>query len=343
MSILPRTALDSPQAAVVTASLVVLSVVSFIAVSCRLFARLRISCNAGFDDFLLVVALGFLIIFDIYICSELLNRLKVVEYNQSLAAVASLLQSEVVAMVIYCIATAATRISVLLQYLRFLSGHKTKWACWIMMGISMIYSCYSGVTSAIAFRCFADHEFLPEPTLGHQCQGIKRIWLASGVSNIVISLLILSIPIPAIVHLQVSMKQKLAVLAVFTVGALVCVITIFRLRAYVQWKAALSDQIGLAKSAETALWTHAELSSSIICASLPGIKPIFQICCGVQRKSLGTHEVAEMKMGLLNMMVKKEELDAEKGVGLGVMKLSAPPPVLLIKKAIGFECHNVYR
>lgn len=60
---------------------------------------------------------------------------------------------------------------------------------------------------------------LVEPFYGNKCVNTVPLWYAGSISDIVIDFMILGMPIPAVWKLNLPVKQKLGVLAMFLLGA----------------------------------------------------------------------------------------------------------------------------
>ena len=68
------------------------------------------------------------------------------------------------------------------------------------------------------FTCYPITPFV-EPFYGHKCIDAITMWLSMSVSDLIIDIMILTLPIPMVLNLQLRPKQKVGVLAMFLLGA----------------------------------------------------------------------------------------------------------------------------
>ncbi len=90
--------------------------------------------------------------------------------------------------------------------------------------------------------------------------------------NIVTDLLVAFLPVRVIWKLQIVMRQKIALLAILTIGWFVCVVSFLRLHALTVLVQHPDDNTYY--SAPTAYWSSIEMNLGIACASLPALKPL---------------------------------------------------------------------
>lgn len=72
---------------------------------------------------------------------------------------------------------------------------------------------------ATLFQCYPITS-LVEPFYGRKCIDTIAFWYAGGVTDIVLDFMILILPVPMVLGLQLPRKQKLGVLAMFLLGGL---------------------------------------------------------------------------------------------------------------------------
>ncbi|CAI7619827.1 unnamed protein product [Penicillium manginii] len=236
--IFPRASDDGHErgqrALVVTA---VLTGIAALIVGMRLFARLGLMKITGREDWSVLIAL---------------NQLKclwaaIPMYNASLAF---------------------TKFSILLQYIRIFPARSFRLACYIVMAVVATYSAWaivSGYVNCVPVAKFWNHD-LP----GH-CLNFEAVWFFNASMNIATDVILLALPMPQLLNLQLPKTQKIALMGVFAIGILVVVTSILR----------LSSLRNVAQSTDTsysnvdaAYWTAAECNVAIICACLPFLRPI---------------------------------------------------------------------
>ena len=118
----------------------------------------------------------------------------------------------------YAPAIATTKLSVLLFYNRIFSIPKfrivlyvlgaTVAAWWIAMQFTVIFEC-------------TPIDFSWDQRGGHgHCINLDKFFLGQAIPNIVTDIVLLSIPLPMIWHLQLPRSQKMALSGVFLLGGL---------------------------------------------------------------------------------------------------------------------------
>ncbi|KAK1140232.1 hypothetical protein N8T08_010529 [Aspergillus melleus] len=133
----------------------------------------------------------------------------------------------------------------------------------------------SWIVGFLVFGFFASNEFglifsfspveaqwkvwLPNTTIQ-----IKQFWLATGIINVLLDVIILCLPQPLVWKLKMGWKQRILLSGVFCLGGVVCIGSIFRL-IYLQ-KVDLTNPTATQVTAGN--WQVVEMNLSIICACL---------------------------------------------------------------------------
>ena len=91
------------------------------------------------------------------------------------------------------------------------------WACQTLIWGNLIF--YVATLFTIVFECYPVHEVW-NPNYGGHCINRNTILIVSGAVNIFSDLSNLILPIWAILHLQMALKRKLGITAIFTTGIL---------------------------------------------------------------------------------------------------------------------------
>jgi hypothetical protein len=107
--------------------------------------------------------------------------------------------------------------SVLLLYIRIFSIRKFRVVSQIVLGVVVAWTV--AFFFATLFQCYPITAFV-EPFYGKKCIDTIAFWYAGGITDIVLDFIILILPIPMVLGLQLPLKQKLAVLLLFLLGSL---------------------------------------------------------------------------------------------------------------------------
>ncbi|KAF2846306.1 hypothetical protein T440DRAFT_521871 [Plenodomus tracheiphilus IPT5] len=126
------------------------------------------------------------------------------------------------------------------------------------------------------FTCYPITVFI-EPYYGNQCVDTVPMFLALLYTDVLADLVILILPIPMVLSVRMETKKKLAVIAMLTLGAAVCAVSITRVVATYSIAGEYlkhPDDV-VYYTAPVFFWTNIELSLGVVCACLPTLRPIW--------------------------------------------------------------------
>ena len=154
----------------------------------------------------------------------------------------------------------------------------------------------------------------PRPSTA-RCTDIVTLYLSSAPVNIITDLALLFLPMPILTAMRLPRNEKIILIVTFSFGAFVAVVDVVRI-AYLQSaslaRLASSSNPSLAPqedfswhSSLSFMWSAIEVNVGIICACVPGVKPlaarIFPSLLGrikqptsFRGKSLSSHENAQL-------------------------------------------------
>ncbi|KAI9825722.1 MAG: hypothetical protein M1826_006906 [Phylliscum demangeonii] len=164
---------------------------------------------------------------------------------------------------------AFAKLSILLLYLRiFAPTARMRWA--IIGCITFIAAYTTAVEVGSIFGC-TPVSMIWDITQHGRCIDGKILGITAAVLNALADLIILLLPIPGLMQLQMAPRQKVALLAIFLTGGFVTAVSIVRLKVYVV------DTFGkrnLTKAVMTTIvWCIVEANVSIVVASVMTLKP----------------------------------------------------------------------
>ncbi|KAJ0327643.1 hypothetical protein COL5a_005612 [Colletotrichum fioriniae] len=189
---------------------------------------------------------------------------------------------------IYGTACAATKISILLFYQRIFllstaSSPSFKFSLVAGYVLSIAYPIIIWATMANACRplSFYWNQFVGEEG---KCIDINTFYLALAIINMVNDVIVLLIPIPQILKLQMSGRKKAAVCSIMLLGSFVCVASIVRITHLSTFSRALDItwQMG-----PVFIWSAIEPSIAIVSACLPHLAPLRRLVRHKISSSLG--------------------------------------------------------
>ncbi len=118
--------------------------------------------------------------------------------------------------IFYMLSLACTKISILVLYLRILTYHYARWFTWSILVLTVVYNIVGfciQLTSCIPVRK------LWEPALYGKCHPIALAWAFIGF-HVGTDFLVFALPIPIIVTMTMPIRQKLLLIALFSLGFL---------------------------------------------------------------------------------------------------------------------------
>ncbi|KAM3089573.1 hypothetical protein ACMFMG_001158 [Clarireedia jacksonii] len=171
-----------------------------------------------------------------------------------------------------------SKCSILLLYLRIFRGNVftiTTWTMFVLVVIWMVAFAFASL-----FQCIPIPLYLRVGQMGpglHCIETLKLYYAHSG-SDTAMDLIIMAIPWPQIWKLKMPTRTKLAVTAIFFLGALATAASITRMVNFIyagrQIARGSRDMTYLV--APTVYWSIIEGSLAIIAATLPTIRPVFR-------------------------------------------------------------------
>ncbi|KAJ0314948.1 hypothetical protein COL5a_012153 [Colletotrichum fioriniae] len=108
------------------------------------------------------------------------------------------------------------KLSIVFSYLRVFKIPTTQKICKTMLAVLAVYGAWTVFGSI--FMCVPVQAFWGDGT--GKCMNRLAFWFSNAALNIVSDIVICCIPIPLIKSLQISKKQKIALIMVFAVGGL---------------------------------------------------------------------------------------------------------------------------
>ena len=121
---------------------------------------------------------------------------------------------------IYVPAVGLSKVAILIFYLRLNPARKFRIAVYTLLFI--VWGWMTAIVLATIFQCQPINK-LWQPLVPGQCDITGRLFLSNSILNVITDFFVLLIPIPMVIRLQVSTRQKWVVLGLFTVGSL-CVL-----------------------------------------------------------------------------------------------------------------------
>lgn len=179
----------------------------------------------------------------------------------------------------------ATKTSICLFYLTLSRNQQVfKWAT---IGTLIVVN-VAGIALTLLniFQCHPVGAAFEDPTSqGDHCTNIVKIYLSSAPVNIATDLALFFLPMPTLTAMRLPRNEKLILIVTFSFGAFVAIVDVVRI-AYLESAALtrLQHSAGSAHDNEEGdfswiaalsfMWSAVEVNVGIICACVPGVKPL---------------------------------------------------------------------
>ncbi|KAL2870512.1 putative integral membrane protein [Aspergillus lucknowensis] len=141
-------------------------------------------------------------------------------------------------------------------------------ACYCLLGFLGVWGTWTFVSAWL--NCVPVAKFWNESLDGY-CLDKKALWFSNSAIHIFTDIVLLIFPMPALKKLQLPSRQKIALMAVFALGAFVFVTSILRMQSLLvisESKDPTYDNVG------AATWSAVECNVAIICACLPATRAL---------------------------------------------------------------------
>ncbi|TDZ22500.1 hypothetical protein Cob_v004690 [Colletotrichum orbiculare MAFF 240422] len=240
---------------------------SAIVLAFRLYTRLFLLKTAGKDDWSVLLAMVFAVIVTVATCFEVKYGMGKHKEKVTDAETYEQLKFLLIVVLHYNIGMNVIKVSFLFQYRRIFVSQTVQRVCLWAIIFVIVWACLQA--SLLGTSCLPMAAIVP--STASFCLDTLPVWYFSSAMSMATDVMIFCIPLPSVFRLKLPAKQKALLCGVFSLGFLVCVISVYRLftlRTAVESEDPPWDNIG------AAIWSVVELNTSIICASLPTLRPL---------------------------------------------------------------------
>lgn len=173
-----------------------------------------------------------------------------------------------VSILLYSLGTGLAKLSILCQYLRVFIDRRTTIATWVTIVFVAAYTVEA--TALGVFSCVPVAKYWQRQLPGH-CMDRPIYYYFNAAMNMLINIIIIIIPIPRLLRLNISNHSKWGMIIAFSFGFVGCIMSAIRL--YTIARVSYSNDKSVT-SPGPATWTAVELHVSIVCACLPSLRPL---------------------------------------------------------------------
>lgn len=166
------------------------------------------------------------------------------------------------------------------------------------------------------------------------CHDLHPIYYGQAAFNILSDVVILLLPMPMLRSVQMRRNKRLALIGIFSVGAIAVIASAARIYALSLWSAEGADVPY--EGANILIWSQIEINVAIISASIPSLKPLFNRTFGgsTGRYGAATRQYQYYDRSFGNIPLSRHTnlnsfadpgLDSSVSVSFSPLKGSSPP------------------
>ncbi|KAM0268244.1 hypothetical protein ACHAQH_010021 [Verticillium albo-atrum] len=248
----------------------------------------------GWDDLAIVVSLASSIIVSVAMQLAIENGYGMHKVDLPKPQLRYALKLFFIAQTPYKVTVCLNKVAAILLYLRIFVTQSFRTAAFIVMGIIVAWSI--GGVGATIWQC-VPIQGAWNKTIEAKCIDSNKFWIAYAVMNILTDVMVLVLPIPSIMALQLGKRDKLLLCGIFMLGGFVTITSILRTTS-VQNSLKNKEDITW-NFIERGMWTLVEANLGIISACLPVLKQpmakLFPRVFGSTRKN--TYYIADTPSG----------------------------------------------
>ncbi|KAJ3553771.1 hypothetical protein NPX13_g10800 [Xylaria arbuscula] len=272
---LPPSRYESKEASVITA-VTLLGLSAVIAVILRFKCRFMVRAKLAIDDWLILAALPIAITEAILVGYSTKGGLG--KHVEVVSAPDLLLGAKI----LWLTASGLVKLSILTFYLRtFGVLSYIRFSAWFLIVSVTIW--LISVVVAHGLECIPVAKIWNEDIPGH-CLDTVALFLGGSIADVVFDFLILVLPLPALIKLQLPLPKKISVVGIFVLGGLAnasgtttrtCILSLVR---FLGAETAIWDRSDITWISWLPLiWAVAEPCLGTVCACLPILQPLAQI------------------------------------------------------------------
>lgn len=260
---------ESRQTEVKATAIACLALTVFI-VALRCISRFSVSSRLWWDDWTTLLATAFLV----GICS-----VKIVGsdlgfglhyWNVDPTRAPEIFQLFYSAQMIYILIQVTAKVSILTLFWRIFTARWFRISVWCC--VTFLVSHGLLFLLLVTFQCIPVYAIW-DRSVSAKCLNITAIGWAGAIFSILEDLVILALPVPEVLKLQLTFRKKVAVCLMFGIGSFACVTSMVRLRYMVTFANSMDATWD---NVDIVIWSIIEVTCAIICGSLPTLRPLLQ-------------------------------------------------------------------
>ncbi|KAI1866314.1 uncharacterized protein JN550_007702 [Neoarthrinium moseri] len=255
---------------------IAMTILATLFVGLRLWARRIRKLKLALDDFLILISLPFLyalLAFDI-IAAVHGGVGRHLDVNMSIddGRLGRSMMYLFIVEFIYGTMITLIKVSILSLYFRTFATAFVKRACYVLGAMALAW--WLAVVLIAFFQCRPMAKIWSPLMVDGACIDVNQYFLGNSISNIIIDVLILTLPIITVSKLQMKPLLKISIISIFLLGSFVIITSGIRLQMVVNLSKGGPEADYTFLIAGCWIWTHVEVSTAMICACLPTMRPL---------------------------------------------------------------------
>ncbi|MCJ1306506.1 hypothetical protein MMC25_000149 [Agyrium rufum] len=279
----------------ITATAVITIFVATVTTFIRIYTKLVVTKLHGLEDYLMVSAWLGLIAYEAICLSDVKNGAGTHQWDLFISKAIAFGKRADDAEILYSPIILMAKMSILLQIERVFVPSRSKSSTkYIFIVAFMVFNIlfYTALCLVTIFQC-TPREAIWNPLVKGRCVNYGAVLVIGASINIFSDLSLLAMPVLWTWRLQMPVKRKVGVSAVFATASFGVISSALRLYESVQNNRSKDSTYSLTV---TALWTIAELTSGIVAGNMP-IIPRFVQHCTPWMKSLLSYKSGDSSTG----------------------------------------------
>ncbi|KAI1658361.1 hypothetical protein F4813DRAFT_46919 [Daldinia decipiens] len=175
---------------------------------------------------------------------------------------------------LYVTALSLTKISILFFYLKVFPKRSFRLCTYALILTNLVYAVTYDLL--LIFQCNPirgawlqwDGEF------DTRCISINGLGWSAAAINIALDLAVIILPLPELFALSLSLRKRLQIIAMFTVGFFITIVSVVRLYSLIRFG---NTQNLTQDYVETGYWSTIEVPVGIACACMPAVRSLFSL------------------------------------------------------------------
>ncbi|ETS80597.1 hypothetical protein PFICI_08126 [Pestalotiopsis fici W106-1] len=242
----------------------------------RMWTRQFISKSFGLDDILIVFSYVPATVYAIIsLSSEVFLQGNRHIWDVEPRFFSPSLQTSLAELILFDLATNATKLSMLATISRFTTSSVSKKKNTVVLIMATVISLDAFIFLVVViFQCSPIYAYWTIGLKSKKCINEAAHLLAAGIINTLTEIIVVFLPMKTILKLELPRKQRAIVIGLFATGFLACAAGIARI-VFTWLTTSAADHDTVWNAWVLRLASGIELYLGIICASIPAIKPFF--------------------------------------------------------------------